>query len=57
MGSKTVSKSLVENVATVGAIIQKGKKYEILISLPSSTQELASWAEDNHDKGGGSALQ
>lgn len=57
MGSKTVSKSLVDNVTTVDAIIQKGKKYEIFISLPSSMREFASWAEDNHDKGGGSALQ
>jgi len=57
IGYKTISKQLGEKVTTVGAIIRKWKEKKwtsINNQSPSvweSTQDLAPWGIDDHEKG------
>ena len=57
MGFKKISKQLGEKLTTVGAIIRKWKKTQSHHQSPlvwGSTQDLASWAINDDEKGQGS---
>ena len=58
MGYKKISKQLVEKLTTVGTILEKGRNAKSpAISLGlGSTQDLASWAINDNERGQGSAL-